>query len=301
MAFNSKFKLSHLLDWKLCIIDATMDFPPKTTVKICTLVTSENCDMDNIFSVAVPFLKLLKVIGLFPLSFSGHPKKCVEVFKWTDVVPSTLNLFCLLALIFGCSPMTVQLAKHSRFLLKAWTIVSAVDISSFLAMLIYQFYKRHNILRFLVLVHEFDTQAVRIGIRSNWKQQRRWVIFVLLMSVPVAIILSMYNPIVNDFFEIEQVAITTGFRYAYIFCFHVAYVLQFIFPCAAIIVRFKKLNRHIESSANAFVFHDANDICKLYHTLCDAIEIINQTVTFPFIPIFMLTLVRLFNRMKINF
>lgn len=189
--------------------------------------------------------------------------------------------------------MTVQLAKHSKFLLKAWTIVSAVDISSFLAMLMYQLYKRENVPRFLVLVHDFDMQAVRIGIRSNWKQQRRGVLVVLLISAPVAILLSLYNPIVNYFFEIEQMAVTTVFRYTYIFCFHTAYVIQFIFPCAAIIVRFKKLNRHIESSANAFVLHETNEMCQLYHKLCDGIEIINQTVTFPFVPLFMLTLVRL--------
>lgn len=250
--------------------------------------------MDNIFYVAKPFLSFLKVFGLFPMSFCcQHPKKCVKNFKWTDFVPSILHFSFLLALVFSCTPMTIQLAKRSVFLSKAWTIISAADISSFLAMLVYQLWKRKNILRFLTLIHDFDTKALTIGISMNWKQQKLAVFHILVFAVPIAVFLSCHNFTVNEIFGLEHVALTTLFRYAYIFCFHIIYVLQFVLPCMAIIFRFKNLNHHLESSANVYMPHETNEICQLYHKLCDGVEIINQTVTFPIAPIFIIILVRL--------
>lgn len=90
--------------------------------------------------------------------------------------------------------------------------------------------------------------------------------------------------------------------YAYINTFRLFYLVQFSLASFAVRLRFKALNEKIKEqfltklSSNCFKALDvkSSDIFKLgnvFHKLCDAIEIINETFTFHFVLLFMVILV----------
>jgi hypothetical protein len=77
------------------------------------------------------------------------------------------------------------------------------------------------------------------------------------------------------------------------------FIAQFILANACLIVRFKALNRCIQSSSKSHFIkflHSKDEktekFAKLFDKLCDGIEIVNETFTFQFILGFLHDLVR---------
>lgn len=71
------------------------------------------------------------------------------------------------------------------------------------------------------------------------------------------------------------------------------YVVQFILACLALRERFGKLNGALEVVKLGFDGKDIVILGQLYHKLCDAIQVLNETFTFHFITIFLNLIVNL--------
>lgn len=115
--------------------------------------------MNNIFSVAKPFLGILHFCGLFTSSFRGHPLKGSFVFSWLGALLSVLN--CLILFLFISFPYDFDTSLYviSDILIKAWKILSDVDLLTYVLSLLYQLRKQSSIKQFLSLVNEFDSQV----------------------------------------------------------------------------------------------------------------------------------------------
>lgn len=115
--------------------------------------------MNNIFSVAKPFLDFLHFCGLSTSSFKGQQFKGSVVFKWLGAVLSVLN--CLILFLFFLFPyeFDTSLFAMSDIFVKAWKILSNIDLLTYVLSLFYHLCKQSSFKHFLGLVNEFDNQV----------------------------------------------------------------------------------------------------------------------------------------------
>lgn len=121
-----------------------------------------NCameNMENIFTVAKPFLSFAKILGLFPMTFVGHPRKGILEIKWHDVLLSFCSFTGLICLMFINLEMRVFLKNDSKVLFSAWFVLKLLDISSYMCLFAYQLCKRKNVLNFLDLLNSVDEEV----------------------------------------------------------------------------------------------------------------------------------------------
>jgi hypothetical protein len=121
-------------------------FPQSTSVLI----------MDNIYSAAAPFLRLLEFFGLFPMTFRGPATKGIIAFRWTDLI-ATFCLFLLISLTIVSSNVNKSfVTSNSNLLVHGWQISNYLLYLSMLLISAYQVLKRKNIVAFLRKLHEAD-------------------------------------------------------------------------------------------------------------------------------------------------
>lgn len=135
----------------------------------------------------------------------------------------------------------------------------------------------------------------------NHKKQKKIVIGILFISIFLAAKISISMMFIFWIFGISaEIQFPVIFCYTYINIFRMFYSAQFILAASAVFSRFKALNYHLErsipistikiiSTTNS-TFHKVD---KIFHELCDAIEVINKTFTCHFVFIFAICLVGL--------
>lgn len=115
--------------------------------------------MDSIFAVVKPFLVFLNFCGLFNSSYTLKTLKGRFTFSWLGLALSVLNLSILFFFISSPYEFDASFYMSSSILLKAWDILSTIDLLTYVLSLIYQLCRQSNIKRFLSLVNEFDNQV----------------------------------------------------------------------------------------------------------------------------------------------
>lgn len=116
-----------------------------------------------------------------------------------------------------------------------------------------------------------------------------------------ALLLSFFVPTIMSLFFFSQ---TLDFFLVFAYCcqnlVRLFFASQLVLSSLAISSRFKMMNKHLKESTRitkrlqSFSLNfKPSSYLKLYHHLCDAIEIVNNSLTFPLVLIFPALMVRI--------
>lgn len=133
----------------------------------------------------------------------------------------------------------------------------------------------------------------------NYKQQRNFalltIVFIVVSSFGIAVltpITAFLSNFVNYFLVFDT------FSFFVINFIRLYFVLQFCLVCAALRTRFNALNGVFKSSISTKELKNVRakscstvKLRKIYHILCDGIEIVNATLTPPFVLLMIIFLV----------
>lgn len=115
--------------------------------------------MDNIFTVAKPFILISNFFGLFPMSFDGAPRKGFFKTKWHNVA----LCFAFLALLIFFSSLNIYYKafalSDSMILTEAWSISVNLDFFSNIFLFVYQICQNKKIERFLWKLQTADFEV----------------------------------------------------------------------------------------------------------------------------------------------
>jgi hypothetical protein len=117
--------------------------------------------MENIFTVAKPFLTFAKLLGVFPMSFEGPARKGFLKVHWSDLMFSGLG-FISLILYFYFTMLVENLfsfLSDSMIVLKVWKVVLKLSSLVLFCQFWYQLTRRRLIARFLHLIRNFDMEV----------------------------------------------------------------------------------------------------------------------------------------------
>lgn len=124
----------------------------------------------------------------------------------------------------------------------------------------------------------------------NYKSHRTFVRFGLFVSAFLHVTMSAAQPIVYAAFGLKQSNVSIFISYNIVNFLRLFFVMQFCFACNAIRKRFSALNVCLEKAIlKKFVStmdSSSSSFGKIYQSLCDEIENINETFTFHFIFVF---------------
>lgn len=115
--------------------------------------------MDNIYTTVQAFATLLKVLGVFPMSFEGPARKGVLKTKFRDVVITIFPVSVLIVLILFALLDHKLVTIESSILAKAWNFCLILGLFMLLVAFVYQIIHRHNIRDLLQLLDNFDQEV----------------------------------------------------------------------------------------------------------------------------------------------
>jgi len=199
--------------------------------------------MENIYSVAKPFCLLLKLLGLFPLSFSGGNLK----YRWFDFIAFLGPLIVSIVLVI-LNILTDEVALGtSKILLKAWNILLIFCLICITVLIFYQQCKRHSIMRFFSIIQEFDRKAERLGMKVDFRQQKKRIALVASSFIGACMLNYILTPLMvfeyfNQTGRIESVMMMS---YCYLLVMTTALQLQFTFVALALRDRFVLINNFL--------------------------------------------------------
>lgn len=118
-----------------------------------------------------------------------------------------------------------------------------------------------------------------------------------IFVISYAMFLSFFIPMLLNLFFFDE---ASNFSMIFHFCcqnlVRLFFIFQLVLSSLAVNSRFKLMSKHLERSLkmskNFSRNFKASNYLKLYHNLCDVIEIINNSLTFPLVLIFVALMVR---------
>lgn len=262
-----------------------------------------SASMENIFTAAKPFLILSKLLGILPMSVNRKGQAKVDIL---GIILSILWWSAYCYLISTIRSLSFKHFNTSKILLSAWDFLVNAEYLTYLSLSVYQFFYRENVLKLLNLLHAIDREVwkeltclnifpiflhfnFQAGMACqlfNYKLHRKFAHFILF-CIFLDLVLTTCPSFVISFLTGEQFnfEFLETARFISNNIFRAFYVGQFVLIIAAVQVRFRRLNQIISRDSNKF------KIEKLYHKLCDIIELINENFTIHFVPIFSILLV----------
>lgn len=116
--------------------------------------------MENIYTSSKPFYNLVKLLGLFPMSYDGPVHKGILEVKHLDIISTIISmslcvfLFCL-GLIFEDGAVST-----SKFLSQVFVVHHLCANVLIFFNAVYQTSKYRSIAKFLVAIETFDLKVI---------------------------------------------------------------------------------------------------------------------------------------------
>jgi len=234
----------------------------------------------NVYSAVKPFYFVSKLLGIFPKTFIGPAEKGVLQKTFFDGFTSCCAFIIMIACGIANAVLSEPFAINSVILQSAWNVILVISLFTFSLMFIIEIRRSDSIVAFLKHVEEYDKEARLLNIQPDFDQHKRFVTKVTTCTAIVTCLFTSVDPILN---LLRGQISMNEISYSYLQFYISAYILQFIFACLAIRVRFKELNRFVmEQDMDAT---NVQMMTKLFHELCDGIELINGTFTLQLLPI----------------
>lgn len=120
----------------------------------------------------------------------------------------------------------------------------------------------------------------------DWKQHKCFFKLFISSAILTTVIIFSLFPIICRILGEPSMAVITTLRYLYIEFYRLVYLIQFVLACFVVQSRFSCFNGLISSEEFTLKSKNVVALGQLYHKLCDSIDILNDTFTFHFIPIF---------------
>jgi predicted membrane-bound dolichyl-phosphate-mannose-protein mannosyltransferase len=119
--------------------------------------------MENIFTVAKPFLTFAKILGVFPMSFDGAARRGLLKIHWRDFIFTVITLSALLAILFFATLsrnfFTMVALDGSKTTFEGWNVIMKLSNIVALCQVLYQLCKSKNIVKLLNLLQNFDLKV----------------------------------------------------------------------------------------------------------------------------------------------
>jgi hypothetical protein len=270
--------------------------------------------MENIFTVAKPFLIFAKLLGVFPMSFDGPARKGFLKTKLADLVHSIFSFVIIFSLFYYVSfaSSLIKSLTATEIAFQGWMTALYLQTSIFICLFLYQLSRCRNVVRFLNLVHCVDKkvkmltwklrflyfslifQTSTMNIRTNHKKQKILVFSAIFIGLAfICLIVSSFQVMSAE----DQTVLSWLSKAVVSFtATHMLFYLnQFILVSAVISSRFNELLTYIDNLMNfkgvANVHEQMKRAESIFDKLCDGIEIINKSFTWPFVLLFPLLLV----------
>lgn len=118
--------------------------------------------MENIFTTIEPFCIVMKMFGIFPISFDGPAYKGVFKTTFCDALATIISLCLLLLIIIANMLYDESVLTSSLMLTKAFSFLIRTELFSMILMFAYQIYFRKSIVEFIKWINIFDQKVNQI-------------------------------------------------------------------------------------------------------------------------------------------
>jgi len=236
----------------------------------------------NVYSAVKPFYFVAKLLGIFPKTFIGPAEKGILQKTFCDGFTSCCALIIMIACGIANSIFYEPFTFNSAILQSTWNVILVISLFTFSLMFVVEIRRSDSIVAFLKHVEEYDKEARLLNIQSDFNQHKGFVIKVTTCTAIVTCLFTIADPILN--LLRGQISLN-GMSYAYLQLYISAFILQFVFACLAIRMRFRELNRFVMQIDQDLDATNVQMMTKLFHELCDGIKLINRTFTLQLIPI----------------
>jgi hypothetical protein len=115
--------------------------------------------MHNIYTSIQPFLLVIKVFGLFSVSFEGPTHQGRIKIKILDIINLLLKAILSLYLLQNTTTDDGEQSYGSALANTAWGLVLRCSAFSLLLLLVYQIIKQKSVIEFFNLINKIDNQV----------------------------------------------------------------------------------------------------------------------------------------------
>jgi hypothetical protein len=117
--------------------------------------------MENIFTVAKPFLTFAKLLGVFPMSFEGSARRGLLKVHLTDLIYPVFAQILLFSNLFYSlfAKSFYHHSSDSKITTEGWNVIVKLGKVVVICQIIGQLWKRKNFVRFLNMIQNFDMQV----------------------------------------------------------------------------------------------------------------------------------------------
>lgn len=116
--------------------------------------------MDNFYSSVQPFYLILKLLGIFPISYEASGNGQVFKQKFLDVLNCCVSfIIFMFVCAINIDHKNDVMRSSSDIITSAWSFSLLFCMLNVFVLLCYQIMKRNSIVRFFHLVDNFDGKA----------------------------------------------------------------------------------------------------------------------------------------------
>lgn len=115
--------------------------------------------MDNIYTIARPFLLVLKIFGLISLTFKGSAFRGKIEFNIFDKINMTAKLILVIFLLVGDINYHFKV-DDPTITTVSWNLTAKLSVALVVLSLLYQWKKHNSIISFIHLLHKIDVQVI---------------------------------------------------------------------------------------------------------------------------------------------
>lgn len=266
-----------------------------TSVNIAILPSTDGriTKMTNIYYSSYPIYILLKILGLFSLSYDGLPSKGILKVKPHDILLRTLSVITSILII-----VIYMIRDSTEFdgsiVINGWNIVILFGLLSCAKINISQIWLQMKIVKMLNSLNKFDCKIILLGVQLDHSKHRN---FLLFMTIPAFSVMTfvLIAPSISFWILDQDTSTIMSVCGAYLMLYMSSLSVCFIFACLAIKFRFQVLNETFKSFYfNEFHKHiqivrpkqlNVKTFSRLFYNLCDAIDFLNDSLTYNLIPV----------------
>lgn len=228
-------------------------------------------DSRNIFNCSEPFLILMKIFGLFPLTLNKKRRFRTTAIDVFSTVCAILVFICLGTVSF----MDIFSFKIGSIILeKAWSFICKLAVFLQFLTMAYQLWKCQEVATILTSLHKVDAkvfkilskrgihkfyfQLMKVSVTPNLRKHQTTMFaitfFVMSVSFSTTFLIPLYH-----FFSSYSILPIASLTFVYLFFYMEIFVLQFTFSCFLVKVRFEFLNSILRLVSNLFCWESNNN------------------------------------------
>jgi hypothetical protein len=115
--------------------------------------------MDNIYTASKPFVTLIQLLGIFPMSFVGPTRKGVFKVKLWNIAVTLIWFIGLMFVVMISFSVNNFEGEKSKVLPYAWKVSINLEVLSYIVMAVHQLLSCRKIVKFLAKIDDCDQKV----------------------------------------------------------------------------------------------------------------------------------------------